>query len=259
MNQGRASSHNSFWRRRDPRIKILVLFTLIILTLLEKRWQGQVMILLLYGFLYYSARVPFSVPLRAVHSFRWLLSLTFFINLLFITAGRRIPGLPITDTALNISIVRMSKLINLILSGVWLKRVTDPLTLIKGVEGTLAPGKRFLPVGDIALVLGLALQFFPILVEEAQEITMAQRARGLSFRGNFRCKIKGVLSIVTPLFLSTLRRSSELAQAMEARGFIPGEKRGSYEEISWKPEDTLVLALLLCLLAGWVLWRKVWR
>ncbi|HEY8343593.1 MAG TPA: energy-coupling factor transporter transmembrane component T [Bacillota bacterium] len=259
MNRGRASSRHSFWRRRDPRIKIMVLSTLIILTLLEKRWQGQAMIFLLYGFFYYSARVPFSVPLRAVYSFRWLLGLTFLINLLFITEGRRIPGLPVTDTALNISIVHMSRLINLILSGVWLMRVTDPLTLIKGVEGTLAPVKRFLPVGEIALVLGLALQFLPVLIEKAQEITMAQQARGLTFHGNFRCKIKGVVSIVTPLFLSTLRHAAELAQAMEARAFIPGEKRGSYEEISWKQEDTLVLAFLLCLLAGWVLWRKVWR
>lgn len=254
MNRGRVSSNNSFWRRRDPRIKILVVLSLIILTLLEKRLPGQAMIFLLYGFFYYSARVPFSVPLRAVYSFRWLLGLTFLINLLFLSEGRRMPGLLITDTALNISIVHMSRLINLILSGVWLMRVTDPLTLIKGVEGILAPGRRLLPVGEVALVLGLALQFLPTLMEEAQEITMAQRARGLSFHGNLRCKIKGVVSIVTPLFLSTLRRSSELAQAMEARGFTSGEKRGSYEDISWKLEDTLVLAFLLCLLAGWVLW-----
>lgn len=258
MSYGRVSTFDSFWRQRDPRIKLLVMFSLAFLTILGKHLQGQAIVLLLCGLLYYSAKIPIFVPAKAVYSFRWIFGLIFLTNLLFITEGRKLPGLPVTDVALNFSLIYVGRLINLILTGVWLMSVTDPLALIRGIEGILAPAKRFLPVGEVALVLGLALQFLPALVEEAQEITMAQQARGLNFHGNLQQKVTGAVSILIPLFLSTLHRSSELAQAMEARGFIPGEKRGSYDDLSWKREDTLVLAFLLCLLVGWTLWRRVW-
>jgi energy-coupling factor transport system permease protein len=258
MRSGRVDTFDSFWRQRDPRIKLLVMFSLVLLTMLGKDLQGQAVVVLLCGLLYYSAKIPVFVPAKAVYSLRWLLGLILLTNLLFITEGRRLPGLVVTDVAFNFALVYAVRIINLILTGVWLMSVTDPLALIRGIEGILAPAKRFLPVGEVALVLGLALQFLPALVEEAQEITMAQRARGLAFHGGLLQKAKGAVSILTPLFLFTLRRSSELAQAMEARGFIPGEKRGSYEDLSWKREDTLVLAFLLFLLVGWTLWGRVW-
>jgi len=69
----------------------------------------------------------------------------------------------------------------------------------------------------MALVMGMAFRFLPLLLEEAHEIAIAQRARGVKFYGRSRRrKLKGLISMVVPLFLSTLRRSHELAQAMEA-------------------------------------------
>jgi|SRR5690554_4789209 len=247
---------DSFWEHRDSRIKLLVLFSMVILAIIEECILAQMVILLGSGCLLFTAKISIYSWLKALYSFRWLLGLSFFINLLFISEGEKIFLLPITDLALFVSFLYLLRLINLILIGVWLMKTTESMELIQGFTSLLAPLRRFIPVGAIALVLGLALQFLPLLAVEAQEITMAQRARGLNFHGGLWRKVKGLVYLVVPLFLSTLRRAAELAQAMEVRGFIPGARRSSYSALTWKTADTLVLGSMV---GVWILWlcRKV--
>lgn len=256
MNIANFYPNDSFWKHRDPKIKLLVLFSLVILVIAEEGLLVQAIILFTSGFLLFTSKIHFSLWLKALYSFRWLLGLSFFINLLLISEGEKILSLPLTDLALAVSILYLLRLINLILIGVWLMETTGSMALIQGFSGLLAPLRRFIPVGEIALVLGLALQFIPLLAAEAQEITMAQRARGLTFHGGLWRKAKGLVYLVVPLFLSTIRRATELAQAMEVRGFAPGAKRSSYSELTWKTADTLVLGSLVGVWIWW-LWRKV--
>jgi energy-coupling factor transport system permease protein len=94
------------------------------------------------------------------------------------------------------------------------------------------------------MALGLALSFFPLLLTEAQEIMLAQQARGANFKTNWTKKLKALLAMVIPLFISALRRALEIAQAMESRGYVPGAPRGSLYELAWGSKDTLGLVLL---------------
>ena len=85
---------------------------------------------------------------------------------------------------------------------------------------------------------------------------LAQRARGVDFRRQrWDRKIKGLLAMVIPLFLSVLRRSGELAQAMEARGFVPGALRTSHAELGWERGDTLTAGLSFLFLLAGIIWR----
>ncbi len=65
-----------------------------------------------------------------------------------------------------------------------------------------------------------AVRFVPVLAEEAQTIMDAQKARGLELeRGNFLKRIRNYIPILIPLIVSAIRRSLELAEAMESRAW----------------------------------------
>ena len=248
----------SYWHRRDPRVKIIVLFVLAVMALLERSLWWQVSVFIICLGLFGTSRLPRSWLLATLRSFRWLLGLTFLVNLVFIREGTSLAGLPVTDFGLYISFSYFFRLANLLLLGCWLMGTTESMILIRGISTFFRPLKKWLPGEEVALVMGMALRFFPLLLEEANEIALAQRARGVIFRGRrWRRKLKGLISMVIPLFLSTLRRSGELARAMEARGFVPGAFRTSHAELAWAREDTLTVVFSSLFLLAGITWRKV--
>ncbi len=115
------------------------------------------------------------------------------------------------------------------------------------IESLLNPLKRFhLPVHEIALMLSIALRFVPTLMDETEKIMNAQRARGVDFSdGNLIQKVKAIVPLLIPLFVSSFNRAEDLATAMEARGYRGGEGRSKYRKLKWASRDTIVLVVLL--------------
>lgn len=98
---------------------------------------------------------------------------------------------------------------------------TTPMQLTAAMEKLLSP-LRFIdvPVKELALMTGIALQFIPILAEENQMIIRAQTARGARLnRCGWRGKARSALPFFIPVFICAFRRADELADAMEARGY----------------------------------------
>ena len=95
-----------------------------------------------------------------------------------------------------------------------------------------------------------AIRFTPILAEELQTIMDAQRSRGLELdRGNPIKRIRRYIPILVPLIVNVLRRSYELAEAMEVKCFGASKKRTFLRELEMKPRDYIVLAITLLSLA----------
>lgn len=94
-----------------------------------------------------------------------------------------------------------------------------------------------------------AVRFVPVLAEEAQTIMDAQKARGLELeKGNFLKRIRNYIPILIPLIISAIRRSLELAEAMESRAWGAIEKRTNLYVLKIKRADyTLVLISILIL------------
>lgn len=228
---------DSYWHLRDPRLKLLVVIGGTTLALTENRLGGQLFLLILVGGLYLSAQLPWKRGWRTLLTFRWLLLITLLLNLW--------TGPPVTAFAY---LLRLS---NILLLSSWLLGVTETLTFIAGLELLLHPFRRVLPVGEIAMVLGLALSFFPLLLEEAGEIMLAQRARGVNLQAKWSKKIRGLIAMVIPLFIAALRRALAIAQAMEARGYVPGAPRGALYTPQWQKKDTLNAVLTLLLVLVW--------
>ena len=91
-----------------------------------------------------------------------------------------------------------------------------------------------------------AIRFVPVLADEAQSIMDAQRSRGLELdRGNFLARIRNYVPILLPLIINSIRRSLELAEAMESRAFGATRDRTNLYELRMGKSDYATLAISL--------------
>ncbi|MEM3577828.1 MAG: energy-coupling factor transporter transmembrane component T [Candidatus Bathyarchaeia archaeon] len=121
---------------------------------------------------------------------------------------------------------------------------TSPDTLSLALEQTHVPY-------EFTFAFTTAVRFVPVLAEEAQTIMDAQKARGLELeRGNFLKRIRNYIPILIPLIISAIRRSLELAEAMESRAWGATKKRTNLYVLKMHSEDFILLALTIGILAA---------
>ena len=116
----------------------------------------------------------------------------------------------------------------------------------------MAPLKviRF-PVHEIAMTISIALRFIPTLLDETDRIMKAQSSRGVDFKhGKLSSRLKAIVSLIIPLFISSFQRSEELADSMEARGYDPKAKRTRYRVLRFSLGDIVGFVLCSLLLAA---------
>ena len=122
-----------------------------------------------------------------------------------------------------------------------------------GLEKGLGCLKRLhVPIHEVAMMMSIALRFIPILVEETdKDLMKAQMARGADFEsGNLIQKAKAMIPLLVPLFISALRRATDLAMAMEARCYQGGEGRTKMKPLVYRQADHdayMVMALYFVL------------
>jgi len=121
--------------------------------------------------------------------------------------------------------------------------------IVHGIEDILAPLSRLgIPAHRLALVVGIAFRFIPILAGEAELIVKAQASRGADFgsgtRNPFR-RVKAWLPVLVPLMLRALERSESLVEAMEARGYSGGLRSRLASYPAGRGEKALRIALVL--------------
>lgn len=134
---------------------------------------------------------------------------------------------------------------------------TMPTDITNGLESLLRPLKviRF-PVSEIAMMLSLTLRFIPTLLEETDKIMKAQASRGVEFsESSFRKKVTQIISLLIPIFVVSFKRAEDLANAMEARGYVVGAKRTRIDVLKMRFMDFFVLFICLGLLTTTILIR----
>jgi energy-coupling factor transport system permease protein len=120
---------------------------------------------------------------------------------------------------------------------------TDPRAFVLDLERRgLSP--RF------AFVALATLEAVPAMVERAQVIASAQRARGLDTEGSVAARLRGVLPLAGPVVLSSLTEVEERSLALEVRAFgRPGRRH-----LLWRlPDSASQFVLRAVLLAALVL------
>ena len=131
------------------------------------------------------------------------------------------------------------------------------MDLTDGLERILRPlGRLRLPVGEIAMMVMIAIKFIPILLDEADRIIKAQRARGADFdTGGPIKRSRSMISLVIPMLVGVFRRADDLAIAMEARCYRSGVERTHLKVIKLEWRDWLAMGVVGGLLIGVLLIR----
>ena len=127
-----------------------------------------------------------------------------------------------------------------------------------GIESVLSPLKLIkVPVGVFSMLISLTLRFIPTLLEESKKIMNAQASRGVDFQeGSLKEKVKQIISLLIPMFVISFKRAEDLSNAMEARGYIIGEKRTKLDELKLRWRDYLCMVISIGLLAL-VIWSRI--
>ena len=258
---GRYIPHNSFIHRMDPRNKIFCLIALMVAIFIPlDTWQLTFIVGGLLAILIVSLLLIAKVSIIDV--FRSLKVLWFFVLLLMII-NVFAPPVRATNIAFSIGKVNvyweaiiqslkiLLRLILMVMLTMLLTATTSPLDLTYGLEWYMSPLKLIkFPAHEVAMTISIALRFIPTLLDETDRIMKAQSSRGVDFKhGKLSSRIKAIVSLIIPLFISSFQRSEELADSMEARGYNPKAPRTRYRVLRLKLNDLFTFVIVSVILA----------
>ena len=243
---------SSIIHRMDPRVKILITLLMITILFFIDTFIGFFLFLLLVVIILLTAKLPIKRVLRGLKPVFFLVILTLFLHL-FLTRGGEVIWqwrfLRIEEAGVFTGFFMVSRILLLIMFTSILTLTTSPLELTDGIEYLLKPLARFgLPAGELAMMMTIALRFIPTLLEEAEKIMKAQKARGADFEsGNIIQRAKALVPLLVPLFISAFRRADELALAMESRCYRGGTSRTRLHELKLESTDVYLFLLAAAL------------
>lgn len=198
------------------------------------------------------AKIPLKLLFKSVKAILFILFFTAIINVLFYKQGNVLVEwwkIRITDEGINFAVKMVLRLSLLVMGTSLLTFTTTPTALTDAIESLLKPLTYIkVPVHDLAIIMSIALRFIPGLIEETDKIMMAQKARGANLdTGNFVQKIKAMLPVLIPLFVSAFRRADELADALDSRCYNASPNRTKMKVLKYEWRDLVGLLIVVAL------------
>jgi energy-coupling factor transport system permease protein len=223
--------------------------TYIVSVFLVSSWIGYLLVIAFLAGLVLASKVPFSFMIKGLRSMVVLLVVMLVFHVLF-TPGTvlwKLGFVKITTEGLMQGAKMVIRLVVLILGSSIMTLTTTPNQLTDGLERLLKPlGKIKIPVHELAMMMSIALRFIPILLEETDKIMKAQTARGADFEhGGLIQRVKNMVPLLIPLFVSAFRRANDLALAMEARCYHGGSGRTQMKPLQYRRRDGVAYIVLL--------------
>lgn len=222
----------------DPRIKFLYVIVVFVAAILFGEILPLIALFLLQIPFVLLARVQ-KQWLRSLRGAAFLASFIFVVNIAtkFFTAGYML-----IEADLEFSAAMTLRFVVLVESFSVFFLTTSPDHLGLALEQTRIPY-------EFSFAFTTAVRFVPVLAEEAQTIMDAQKARGLELeKGNFLKRIRNYVPVLIPLIVSAIRRSLELAEAMESRAWGATKKRTNLYALKLGRGDFALLAITVCIL-----------
>lgn len=262
---GRYYDANSIIHRTDPRIKIVMYIVYLVAIFMIKSPWAICALALVTLLQLIAAKIPVRITLSTVMPMVPLALFIFALNVFSIKQGTTIFSwwkLSITDVSLVKAIIMSLRLLFLILStSVLLTLTTTPLKISDALESLFSPLKVIkVPVHELSMMMSIALRFIPTLIEETDKIMKAQVSRGADYdTGSIINRVKGYVTVLVPLLISSFKRAEELAVAMDARCYRGGDGRTKLNPLKIGRKDIVVGALLLLGAVGIVVFDYIIR
>lgn len=252
---------DSVVHRMDPRTKLALTFIYAIsLFMCKDPWMlgGATIFLAVY---IYISRVPISFICKGLKVI-WMFILFTALFSVFNGDGHVLWSwhrLRITEESVMTTVLVVARLVYLIIGSSVMTYTTRPMNLANGLESGLGFLKKIhVPVSEMAMMLMIALRFIPIFMEELDKIMKAQLSRGADFEsGNMIKRIKSYVPVFIPLFVSAIRRATDLAQAMDARCFDGSEGRSRMDPLKYSGIDYITYGIVLLYLAFMIAYRII--
>ena len=231
---------NSIVHRMDPRAKIAAMLIVMIAIFIPAGYSGYAVLGIVVCAVAVLARLRLSFVWRAMRPMLFMLVFLLIVNLLVIHEGYvlfSIGSFRVYSGAVSQTLYIVIRLALMVTT------TTKPLDLTLGIEDLLKPFQKIgLSAHEIAMMISIALRFIPTLIEETQRIMKAQASRGVDLEnGSIKEKVVAILSLLVPLLVSAWDRAVQLADAMEARGYVPGKPRTRYKKLKMQNYDFALL------------------
>ncbi|OEF96449.1 cobalt ABC transporter permease [Vulcanibacillus modesticaldus] len=250
---GRYIPGNSYIHLLDARSKLIFVFLYIFLVFLTNSILGYLILLsfIIIGIL--ISKIPISYYVKGIMPIFLIILFTIILHLTTNKAGDLVfqwKWIEIYSQGIEQAVFITLRLLILVIIASMLTLTTSPIDLTMGLERILNPLKRVnLPIHELALMMSISLRFIPTLVDEADKIMKAQKARGANFEtGPIHKRVINMIAIIIPLFISAFKRADELAIAMESRGYRGGEGRTRLRVSVFTWRDLLLLLIFSVLL-----------
>ncbi len=246
---------NSLIHRLDPRTKLIMLVVYIVALFMATSWITYGLMFAFLAAVIAVSRIPVKSIVRGMKPLVLILVFTAVLNL-FLTEGQtvlvQLGFIRITLEGLLRAIFMLVRILLLVTCTFLLTYTTSPIALTDGLESLLSPLKRIkVPVHELSMMMCIALRFIPTLIEETDKIMSAQKARGADFEtGKLMERVRALIPILVPLFISAFRRADELATAMECRCYQGGDGRTKMKLLRYKRNDFMALGCGVLLIAA---------
>ena len=246
---------NSLLHRMDPRMKLVLTLCFIVLVFLPQNWWGLLAAGLFLALIVGLSRLPIRLLWRSVKPVLFLVLFTAVLNVLYVSTGETLVQwrfIHITTGGLQSAGFIAARIFCLILGSSLLTYTTTPTALTDAIERLLSPLKAIkVNPHELAMMMTIALRFIPTRMEETDKIMSAQKARGADMEsGGLVQRVKALVPILIPLFVSSFRRAYDLAMAMECRCYQGGAGRTRMKQLHTAPRDWVALTAYLLVGAG---------
>ena len=253
---GQYFESNSVIHRIDPRVKIVLMIVAIVFIFVSQNWFSLLFSTAFIAFTIIVSKVPLKMYFKNMKAILPVLIFTAIINLFYGDNGTVLLSFwkfTITTEGLYKSFFMALRIALLIFISSVLTYTTTPNDLTDAIESLLSPLKFVglkSAVHTLAMMMTIALRFIPTLIEEAEKIMNAQKARGADLEsGSLIDRVKALIPILIPLLVSSVRRAYELAEAMECRCYNGGEGKTRMKQMKTSLIDIYAVMALVVMCA----------
>ena len=242
---------SSLVHRFDPRLKLVLTIAYIAVLFAASNPLGLALSVLFLMGMYLVAQIPLKMIGRSLKPILPIILFTAVLNVFFVS-GEGEPlfhwsFISIYAEGVRYAVIMGVRVAALIAGTSLLTYTTSPIVLTDAIEALLSPLSRLhFPVHELAMMMSIALRFIPTLIEETDKIMNAQKARGAMLdTGKLTERVKALVPVLIPLFISAFRRADELAMAMECRCYRGGEGRTRLKVLRCCRQDYIDLAFCI--------------
>jgi energy-coupling factor transport system permease protein len=235
-----------------PGIRLVTFVFLIVASLFLHTPAAALFVLAYLAVFILCSRISPALIMNAARNISLFILLVLILNIVF--AGGE-EGRLVSHRGLRAGILSGARILIVYYAAVAFVAATPQDELARGLAALITPfsgtaAKR------TALYGFVSFGFLPIFSDEIRRIGIVQRFRGGGASGGMLRRLRGASSILVPLMISAIRRSSQLAMAVELRdlkhsiGGILALEKPRMRDYAWTAATVAVLAAALAGMNG---------